>query len=790
MARFMGGWPACLLTAVVALSTSAPAAAQESVVATVLRRDLARMVNENEVMLERLAATVGKARQALALPAEVGDKLDHLASEFRRLRAAGKVGEARRAALQGAVLVLGREWTPQEEFRRSLTLRTEPVVCDPDEPITIWLEQFYATTYEPESPLKAEARLLRQRTPSNGPALKALGSFDVSAADPNRKALSFSPDLGDVQEGNYAVVVQVLEGDEQLRLLRAPLRLVRGLNSSQQEIERRLEAIEGHEGTKATIRYPFDFARVVNRGERIPGDFEFHTESQRSLELLADLEQGRDPLWGAKGDLRRHYWFEDAGEIMPYRVYVPETYDGEKPLPLIVALHGSGGTGDVMIAGHNGQMKKLAEQHGYLVAAPLGYRRRASYGRVPKEYRGDAELERRVRLGRQDVMNVVELMREEYRIDEDRIYLMGHSMGGTGTWHLAVEHPEVWAAIAPVSSGGATPEEVDLERIRHLPVLVCHGDRDGKAPVEKARAMVAAMKELGMRYEYFEKPGGTHAMLEASRPRIFQFFDQHRRMAAEQGTSPRGEETVMGVFSDHLKEEVRLERMRPEQIEAAKARRPAVYVPFGSMEWHGRQNAVGLDATKTHEQLVGLAAHAGGVVYPPVFFGAGGGHTDWPHSYMVSAAPMVQIVTELLARFEEDGYRQAILMSGHYPNRSEYLDQAAQLHRERGGKMRVLCLIENQAPGVGGDHAAKYETSSMLYLHPETVDMSQLSGPPTDDVGGPGERINWMGDEYKDHPCYGIVGIDPRAHASAEVGRQNTERLIEFLAKWLDEEAE
>ena len=100
---------------------------------------------------------------------------------------------------------------------------------------------------------------------------------------------------------------------------------------------------------------------------------------------------------------------------------------------------------------------------------------------------------------------------------------------GTGTWHLAVEHPDVWAAIAPVSSGGATPEEVDLERIRHIPVLVCHGDRDGKAPVERERAMVATMKELGMTYEYFEKPGGTHAMLESSRPRILAFFDRHSR---------------------------------------------------------------------------------------------------------------------------------------------------------------------------------------------------------------------------------------------------------------------
>ncbi len=779
-----------LLALVAALSAPVLATAEESLVAGVLRRDLTRMLNENEVMLERLAATVVKGREALTLPAETADKLDQLASQFKRFHAAGDVGEARRAALWGAVLVLGREWTQEEEFRRSLTLRTAQVVCDPGEPIPIWLEQFYPTSYEPQLPLKAQARLVRQQTPSNGRPLKALGSFDVHPAAPDRKPLSFSANLRDVQDGNYAVVVRVLEGDEEVRLLRAPLRLARGLAPSHEEVERRLAVIEGHDSTKATIRYPFDFARVVNLGERIPGDFEFHTETERAKELLAELERGRDPLWGAKGDLRRHYWFEDAAEIMPYRIYVPETYDGTKPFPLIVALHGSGGTGDVMIAGHNGQMKQLAAQHGYLVAAPLGYRRRASYGRVPAGYRGNAELERRVRLGRQDVMNVLALMREEYRIDDDRIYLMGHSMGGTGTWHLAAEYPDVWAAIAPVSAGGATPEEVDLRRIQHIPILVCHGDRDGMAPVENARAMVAAMQELGMTYEYFERAGGTHAMLEPSRPRIFEFFDRHVRQAARQDALLRAEEALMGAFSDHLKQEVRLERMRPEQVDAAKARRAAIYVPFGSIEWHGRQNPVGLDAIKAHEQLVGLADGAGGVVYPPVFLGAGGGHTDWPHSYMVGAAPMVEIVSELLRRFEEDGYRQAILISGHYPNRGEYLDEAARVHRERGGTIRVLCIVETQVPGVGGDHAAKYETSSMLYLHPETVDMTRLSGQPTDDVGGPDERVNWMGDEYRDHPCYGLVGIDPRAHASAEVGRENTDRLIEFLTKWLDEGAE
>lgn len=238
-------------------------------------------------------------------------------------------------------------------------------------------------------------------------------------------------------------------------------------------------------------------------------------------------------------------------------------------------------------------------------------------------------------------------------------------------------------------------------------------------------------------------------------------------------------------FSEGLEHEVRLERMRPEQIEAAKRRQPAIYVPFGSIEWHGYHNPVGLDALKAHEQLVGLATRVGGVVYPPVFFGSGGGHTTWPVSYMVEAEPMVTLVKDLLERFEEDGYRKAILLSGHYPNRPEYLDAAVAAYVEGGGTMALLPLIESQIPDGVGDHAAAVETSFMLCLWPELVDVERLHQGPADDVDRSETIHNWMGPEYVGHPCYGLVGMDPRAHASVQFGERATERLLRYLAEWV-----
>ncbi|MFC1452583.1 creatininase family protein [Verrucomicrobiota bacterium] len=245
----------------------------------------------------------------------------------------------------------------------------------------------------------------------------------------------------------------------------------------------------------------------------------------------------------------------------------------------------------------------------------------------------------------------------------------------------------------------------------------------------------------------------------------------------------------MGVFTDALEKEVRLEYMRPEEVSSAKEQAPYIYVPFGSIEWHGYHNVLGLDAVKAHEQLVGLAARAGGIVYPAVFFGSGGGHLGWPSTFMFSPEPLITLVVELLKGFEADGYEKAILLSGHYPNRSRFLDSAIDEYRQSGGQMDVLALVENQAKDVGGDHAAKFETSFMLYLHPDTVDVERLNAGPTDDYGGADENINYMADEYRGHPCYGLAGIDPRPHASAAVGRKNTENLLAFLEEWLAGEA-
>jgi len=111
------------------------------------------------------------------------------------------------------------------------------------------------------------------------------------------------------------------------------------------------------------------------------------------------------------------------------------------------------------------------------------------------------------------------------------VYLTGHSMGGFGTWAIAMHHPEVFAALAPVAGGG---NPLDLSKIIQIPELVVHGDADMTVRVESSRTMVEAAKKLGIEVKYIEVPKGSHInVVVPTFKDVFDWFDAHRRKAAD-----------------------------------------------------------------------------------------------------------------------------------------------------------------------------------------------------------------------------------------------------------------
>ncbi len=231
----------------------------------------------------------------------------------------------------------------------------------------------------------------------------------------------------------------------------------------------------------------------------------------------------------------RVYHCAEAKADLPYSVFVPSTYDGSKAYPLIVALHGLGSSSDQIIR-YRG-MTDLAEHHGYIVIAPMGYNNHGWYGSLgPGKNRfserfanGVPDPENLGELSEKDVFNVLDIAKKEFKIDPNRIYLMGHSMGGGGTLYLGMKHKEIWAGLGAIAPAiYSNPNQ--LSDIATMPIIVVQGDADRLVRVEATRRWTEKMAELGMPHEYIEVAGGDHVRVAPQHlPDIFAFFNEHAR---------------------------------------------------------------------------------------------------------------------------------------------------------------------------------------------------------------------------------------------------------------------
>jgi poly(3-hydroxybutyrate) depolymerase len=463
------------------------------------------------------------------------DAIDRQIAEASRL---GQNSELRRLYLKGRTLLSGRPWTDLLDYTNSLALRSDRVVIDSTKPYSVRLEQIYRPSIELPPGLSAHATLqTRPATtapgapPTPGKIVKDLGTFDGVSRDLRDAPFWIDVDLGDAPDGMYQLNVEVLEMFERSRSL-GSANLTIALRKGLDDIVARLEADakRAPDALGADILYPIDRMRQVNRGAlELARTFDPDRAFAEAQAVATAALAGKNPFVGRTGDFKRHYLLESAGEIMPYRMYVPKSYTGTRDFPLAVALHGVGGTEDYFFGVYDDRLPLAAERHGYIVVAPMGYRVDGSYGWGLGNPPVDPMTRRIQERSEEDVLQVLQLVKQQYRIDESRIYLMGHSMGGIGTWKIASKYPEIWAGIAPISGSGA-PEIV--ERIRHLPAIVVHGDADATVNVQGSRNMVARMRELGIRVTYIEVPGGTHrSVIGPNLDAIFDFFTSHKKAA-------------------------------------------------------------------------------------------------------------------------------------------------------------------------------------------------------------------------------------------------------------------
>ena len=265
---------------------------------------------------------------------------------------------------------------------------------------------------------------------------------------------------------------------------------------------------------------------------------------------------------------QRTYTFKDTNEVLPYAVFVSSKVTKDRKSPLIIALHGLGGDQNTMMRFGSVQ---AAEEGGYILVAPMGYNSSGWYGAPATMAAGTGGANGGVSMGgpppggpggppggpprgppaarpipttlgvpnevsqrsEKDVMTVLDMIRKEFNVDDRRIYIMGHSMGGAGAIYLGVKYPSIWAgigAIAPAHApAGIFPQNYSLAPAKSIPMIIVQGDQDPLVPVAGVRQWVDQMNELKITHRYVELAGGDHGTVLSNVPDVIAFFSKQSK---------------------------------------------------------------------------------------------------------------------------------------------------------------------------------------------------------------------------------------------------------------------
>lgn len=210
------------------------------------------------------------------------------------------------------------------------------------------------------------------------------------------------------------------------------------------------------------------------------------------------------------GDSARTFLSTYDQSSQPYRLFIPDAVKEGNPLPLLVVLHGKWVDQNAWF--DYTPVKNYANQRGYVVIAP--------YARGDYFYRGPGE---------QDVLDLIKEAQTLVSIDTNRIYLMGHSMGGWGTWWLGLRHPDIFAAICPMA--GMAPLDL-IENAKYLAPMVIHDSTDNIVPVENSRNAVRELEKKNISHQYIEPAKYAHdsKMIGDYLPTVLDWFDNHRKI--------------------------------------------------------------------------------------------------------------------------------------------------------------------------------------------------------------------------------------------------------------------
>jgi creatinine amidohydrolase len=217
---------------------------------------------------------------------------------------------------------------------------------------------------------------------------------------------------------------------------------------------------------------------------------------------------------------------------------------------------------------------------------------------------------------------------------------------------------------------------------------------------------------------------------------------------------------------------VKYEEMLPHEFEEALRQFPVAYVPVGSLEWHGRHMALGNDSLKADGILIRTAEKYGGVVVPPTYWGHMNAY-DKPCCHPGLPAETVDaLFTAIFHGLVSAGFKVVIGVTGHdVDEQLESLQKAADAINTDGAAIG-FAMKEGDLYDLDGekmDHAGYWETSILMYLRPDLVDLDRIKDVDLTTEAG--------------HRHAGILGRDPRTDASPALGEKFVNRIADNIGR-------
>jgi predicted peptidase len=206
-----------------------------------------------------------------------------------------------------------------------------------------------------------------------------------------------------------------------------------------------------------------------------------------SLNQFTFSQQSQDSITNLFDNLK-------VGEL-PYRLLKPLNFDAKKKYPVILSLHGAGGRG-------TDNVKQIADSKWlkYMAGVRLSY---SCYIVAPQSTGLWSE---------EQLAFLKTVIKELPSVDMKRVYVLGHSMGGHGTYRFIQFDPTFFAAAAP-SAGSGLPETenfIDVNKIKHIPIWAFHGDKDPKCPYEKDVEVFEEMTKVSGNMKFTTWHGDAH----------------------------------------------------------------------------------------------------------------------------------------------------------------------------------------------------------------------------------------------------------------------------------------